>query len=73
MNEGLLWYEPEKEFELEKSIEKAIDYFVYKYGRNPLACYVHPDAITSEFVSRKEIKVMSDEKIIKNHIWLEFS
>jgi len=73
MNEGLLWYVTEKEIKLEITVEKAIEYFVYKYGHTPLACYVHPDALTSEFVTKEEVKVMPDDKVIKNHIWLEFS
>jgi hypothetical protein len=73
MNEGMLWYVTEKENTLETSIEKAIDFFKYKYGYTPQACYVHPDALSSEFMVKNEVKVMPDDKVIKNHIWLEIS
>ena len=73
MNEGMLWYVTEKENALEITVEKAIDFFQYKYGYAPQACYVHPDALSSEFIAKDEVNVMPDEKVIKNHIWLEFS
>ncbi len=72
MNEGMLWYVNDQKRELENAIENAVDFFETKYGRVPLACYVHPDALSGEFISKDEVKVMPNEKVIKNHIWLEF-
>ena len=72
MNEGLLWYVHDQKNEIEKTIENAVDFFHAKYGHNPLACYVDPDLIETEYLVKDAIKVMPNEKVIKNHIWLEF-
>jgi len=72
MNEGMLWYVNDPKKEIEKTVKNAVEFFEDKYGSAPLACYVHPDTLTSEFVAKDDVKVMPNEKVIKNHIWLEF-
>lgn len=72
MNEGMLWYVDGQKNELAKTIENAVDFFEQKYGKSPLACYVHPDALSEEVISKDDVKVVANDKVIKNHIWLEF-
>lgn len=72
MREGMLWYINDPKGELKTTVEKAVEFFQKKYGRVPLVCYVHPTALESEFVAKDAVKVLPNEMVIKNHIWLEF-
>ena len=72
MKEGMLWYVNDQKKEIKQIIEKAVDFFHSKYGHNPLACYVDPELISSTYKLKDAIKVIPNEKVIKNHIWLEF-
>lgn len=72
MKEGMLWYFSEPGNDLSESIGKAVDFFRNKYGHRPLACYVHSATLSSEFLYDESIKVIPDDKVIKNHLFLEF-
>ncbi len=67
----MLWYVQDQENELKTIIERAVDFFRGKYGQTPQVCYVHPDTLPAEFVVKDVVKVMPNERVIKNHIWLE--
>lgn len=71
MKEGMLWYVQDQKKDLEPVIENAVEYFKTKYGQAPQACYVHPDTSPQEFILKDSLKVVPNEKVIKNHIWLE--
>ena len=72
MREGMLWYDNTTKTDIKEKINGAVDFFKEKYGQMPKVCYVHPQSIDSEFILDKTVKVLSNDKIIKNHIWLEF-
>jgi len=71
MKEGLLWYVSDENKGMQETVENAVDYFKSKYGQAPLACYIHPESTNSEFTIQETVKVIPNEKVIKNHIWLE--
>jgi len=68
----MLWYDTNRKRTLEERLNEAIDYFIKKTGHLPLACFVHPESISSVITIREHIKVIPDAKILRNHIWLEF-
>ena len=72
MKEGMLWYVNDPGSDIAESIGKAVDFFKGKYGYGPLACYVPSTALESEFLFDDTLKVIPDDKVIKNHLWLEF-
>ena len=42
MHTGLLWYDNDPRTTLSVKIQKAMDYYSKKFGRNPDLCLVHP-------------------------------
>jgi hypothetical protein len=72
MNEGMLWYVNDTNEGLEGMVGKAVAFFRKKYGCAPLICYLHPESLPSEFLSKDDVRVMPHAMVIKNHIWLEF-
>ena len=72
MKQGMLWYDNQDGKKLNERIEQAVRYFTQKYGRSPEQCFVHPIMITEDNKTDLPVKVISDEKVLINHIWLEF-
>jgi hypothetical protein len=72
MQEGMLWYDSNHKSTVEDRLNQAIDYFITKNGRPPLQCYVNPDLIESPITLSNAIKVVPNERVLKNHFWLEY-
>ena len=45
MNTGMLWFDNDPKTALTAKIEKAVDYYRHKYGRDPNLCLIHPTMI----------------------------
>lgn len=73
MKNGMLWYDNWTEQPIESRLQQAVDHFVRKYGHPPLCCFVHPDALKEPVQFNDHIKVIPDERVLKNHIWLEIA
>ena len=72
MNKGMLWYDSQTARNFDISLNLAVSYFVEKYGFSPQCCFVHPDMLKDAPKSEAAVKVMPDEKVLRNHIWMEF-
>jgi hypothetical protein len=72
MKQGMLWYDSQTAKDFYNRLELAISYFKEKYGFQPECCYVHPDMLKNIPKSESNIKVIPDEKVLHNHIWMEF-
>ena len=42
MNAGMLWFDNDPKTALTAKIERAVDYYRHKYGRDPNLCLIHP-------------------------------
>ena len=73
MNNGMLWYDNQTDQPVENRIKKAVDYFISKYGHPPLCCFVHPDMTSQPIQLGDHLKIIPNERVLKNHIWLEIS
>lgn len=73
MKEGLLWYDNQKNVDIKERIESAVKFFESKYGYLPKKCFVNPVTLEKPLELDKKIKVLLNDRVIVNHIWLEFS
>ncbi|BBB46834.1 hypothetical protein [Pelolinea submarina] len=73
MNNGMLWYDNQTSKPIEVRLQQAVDYFIAKYGHPPLCCFVHPEMLAEPMQLTDSIKVIPNQRILKNHIWLEIS
>ena len=48
MNNGMLWYDNDPKTALTVKIEKAVDYYRHKYGRDPNLCLIHPSMLPAD-------------------------
>lgn len=71
MDNGMLWYDNQTGIKAESRLQRAVDYFISKYGHPPLCCFVHPDMVAQPMELSGHVKVIPNERILKNHIWLE--
>lgn len=71
MNNGMLWYDNQTSQPIETRLQRAVDYFVAKYGHAPICCFVHPEMVAETIRLSDSIKVIPNGRVLKNHIWLE--
>ena len=45
MNTGMLWFDNDPKTALSAKIERAVDYYRHKYGRDPNLCLIHPSMV----------------------------
>ena len=43
MNAGMFWFDNDPKTALTAKIERAVDYYRHKYGRDPNLCLIHPN------------------------------
>ena len=71
MHTGMLWFD-NSQTALTVKIQKAVDYYHKKYGRNPDLCLVHP--IMMEANQRQleinKLTVRPYRPVLPGHIWI---
>ena len=72
MEQGMLWYDNQTGMNLDERIKNAIVYFTQKYGQQPEQCFVNPEMVSGNNTIDLPVKVVADEKVLRNHIWIEF-
>ncbi len=72
MKQGMLWYDSQIARNFDNSLSQAVSYFEEKFGFPPECCFVHPDMLKNGQKLEGPVKVMADEKVLRNHIWMEF-
>jgi hypothetical protein len=48
MNAGMLWFDNDPKTALTAKIERAVDYYRNKYGRDPNLCLIHPSMLPAD-------------------------
>jgi hypothetical protein len=72
MKQGMLWYDSQISKDFKNRLKLAVSYFEEKYGFAPECCYVHPELLKGLPQNDNHLKIMADEKVLRNHIWMEF-
>ena len=78
MNTGMLWFDNDPKTALTTKIEKAVDYYRHKYGRDPNLCLIHPsmmESLTSasgvgENPQNGKIMVRPYRPVLPGHLWI---
>ena len=78
MNAGMLWFDNDPKTALTVKIERAVDYYRHKYGRDPNLCLVHPSMVENPVgasgVSEKPITgkviVRPYRPVLPGHLWI---
>jgi hypothetical protein len=76
MNAGMLWFDNDPKTALETKIERAVDYYRHKYGRDPNLCLIHPSMLPAdkkmenEKPSSGKIMVRPYRPVLPGHLWI---
>lgn len=71
MHTGMLWFDNSKT-SLVVKIQKAVDYYVKKYNRQPDLCLVHPSMLEGNVrqMEVEKITVRPYRPVLPGHIWI---
>ena len=71
MHTGMLWFD-NSQTALTVKIQKAVDYYHKKYGRNPDLCLVHPSMLESNQrqLEVNKLTVRPYRPVLPGHIWI---
>ncbi|GAB4579146.1 MAG: hypothetical protein Fur0022_18840 [Anaerolineales bacterium] len=76
MNVGMLWFDNDKERDLNAKVVRAADYYRKKYGNVPNLCYVHPSMLPLKKESENKkmmagnVEVRPAVTVLPNHFWI---
>ncbi len=71
MHTGMLWFD-NSQTALTVKIQKAVDYYHKKYGRNPDLCLVHPSMMETNQrqLEIDKMTVRPYRPVLPGHIWI---
>ncbi len=71
MHTGMLWFD-NSQTALTVKIQKAVDYYHKKYGRNPDLCLVHPSMLdkNQRQLEINKLTVRPYRPVLPGHIWI---
>ena len=72
MHTGMLWFDNDPKTTLSVKIQKAIDYYRQKYGRQPDLCLVHPSMMDAgqKQMELGKLVIRSYRPVMPGHIWI---
>jgi hypothetical protein len=84
MNAGMLWFDNDPKTALTTKIERAVDYYRHKYGRDPNLCLIHPSMLPSDGIAEKDnpatgnsvlsaaegVVVRPYRPVLPGHLWI---
>jgi hypothetical protein len=83
MNAGMLWFDNDPRTALTAKIERAVDYYRHKYGRDPNLCLIHPSMLPNEgnedqqpksgkpaLSSVEGVMVRPYRPVLPGHLWI---
>ena len=71
MKTGMLWFDNSNS-SLSLKIQKAVDYYIKKYGLQPDLCLVHPGMLEKDQsqVEIAKLTVRPYRPVLPGHIWI---
>lgn len=72
MNVGMLWFDNDPNTPFVKKVQRAVEYYRRKYGREPNLCLVHPSVLNageSESLANG-VAVRPYRFVLPGHFWI---
>ena len=70
MNAGMLWFDNDPKTALTAKIEKAVNYYRHKYGRDPNLCLIYPSMMENEQPDTGKVAVRPYRPVLPGHLWI---
>lgn len=72
MNIGMLWYDNDPKTTLDEKIQKAIAYYLEKYGKTANTVYINPKTLNGTQPAIEGITLRTSSQILPNHFWIGY-
>jgi hypothetical protein len=69
MDIGMLWFDDSTR-PFEEKLQRAVGYYVEKYGRTPTLCLVNPDTLEARRVHMGGIELRQARTVMPDHLWI---
>ena len=78
----MLWFDNDKQADLDAKVKRAVTYYRKKYGQNPNLCFVNPCMIPTNGNGRKPtqnngsslkssgVEIRESNTLLPNHFWI---
>ena len=70
MNNFMMWFDNNPKTALTTKIEKAVDYYQHKYGRDPNLCLVNPSMLEVGQEVTNKIVIRPYRLVLPGHLWI---
>ena len=72
MHTGMLWFDNDPRTTLSVKIQKAMEYYSKKFGRNPDLCLVNPNMLESgqHQVKLGTLTIRPYRPVMPGHLWI---
>ncbi len=80
MDIGMLWFDNDKQADIQKKVERAAAYYRDKYGQVPNLCFVHPCMVPKNVsqevdaekpvMKSKGVEIRTSASMLPNHFWI---
>lgn len=72
MHTGMLWFDNDPKTTLSVKIQKALEYYLNKFGQTPDLCLVHPSMLESELNSLElgKLTIRPYRTVMPGHLWI---
>ena len=82
MDIGMLWFDNDKQSDLNVKVTRAVTYYQEKYGQKPNLCFVNPCMMPEngnngyspkpKSVARinGEVEIRESQSMLPNHLWI---
>ena len=76
MDIGMLWFDNDKNADLNAKVTRAANYYQKKYGQSPNLCFVHPSMLNGNKTKKRApskktaVELRPSQSLLPNHFWL---
>jgi len=72
MHTGLLWFDNDPRTTLSVKIQKAMEYYIRRFGRKPNLCLVHPSMLDVNQIQLElgKLVVRAYRSVSPGHFWI---
>lgn len=78
MRTGMLWLDNEPTSDLELKLDRAVKYYLQRYGQLPNLCFVHPSLLDqassspSPMMDIQGIEILPSQRLEPEQLWLGY-
>ncbi len=73
MKTGMLWLDADARRTFDEKVQRAVDYYLQKYGDTPDLCLVNTASFSEDEKSVGKVKIQRTRTVLPHHFWVGIS